>query len=617
MDETDRKVEIKLVDVGSRREKVLLVLSKIQGLSDIPEKLITNVPCHISGKVPLPIAEKVKRYLEKAGAIVELEGDEIPGSDQVISPPPAVDKDQLASSFDSLEYELTTTGKNKDSEPYEETETSPPEETITYFNTDPPETSPPKEDITYFSSDSLTQTSTIDELYDDHQQSFEEVRTVEAVYDKEPPPEPMPRKRRRKKKKFNTRMILAVGIIIVVAVIGGWGVWMYSSGKFAGLRRQYEQSSVIGTTGTLEIENTEGADVTLHHVVGTRVVEQMPLEGTTAHFQQGDYYVEARKGAQTLRYPVYIEGRGHRVKVTVSFPETRTIPNNMAYIPAGWFRMGNKETDVAHFGFPDEKPDIDVYVGAFLMSRYEVTNREYAQFVEAGGYENELYWESLIEDWDSLTTLVPAYERVYGNEGWKSVRKYIRTRFADTDDRPGPRLWEDDIPPYEYGHDDYPVKGITLYEADAYCKWLTQKTGKVHRLPTEAEWEKAARGYEGYFFSYGNEYDPTRANTESEGPKKVGSYPPNGYGVHDLTGNLWEWVFDQYRADAYQYLYETDKTEIRNPKIFDEVNRYDRRIVRGGSFRSVNQINAKATIRYPMFPNYWHTNIGFRYVTMP
>jgi formylglycine-generating enzyme required for sulfatase activity len=289
----------------------------------------------------------------------------------------------------------------------------------------------------------------------------------------------------------------------------------------------------------------------------------------------------------------------------------------MAYVPAGWFRMGNKETDVAHFGFPDERPDIDVYVGAFLMSKYEVTNQEYAQFVEAGGYENELYWGSLIEDWDSLIAQVPSYERVYGNDGWNSVRMYIQTRFVDTDNRPGPRLWEDDTPPYEYGTDDYPVMGITLYEADAYCKWLSQKSGKLHRLPTEAEWEKAARGYEGYFFSYGNEYDPTRANTETEGPQQVGSYPPNGYGVHDLTGNVWEWVSDQYRADAYQHLYDTEKTDIRNPRIFDEVNRYDRRIVRGGSFRSVNQINAKTTIRYPMFPNYWHTNIGFRYVTLP
>ena len=279
--------------------------------------------------------------------------------------------------------------------------------------------------------------------------------------------------------------------------------------------------------------------------------------------------------------------------------------------------MGNKETDVAHFGFPDENPDIDVYVSGFFLSKYEVTNREFAAFVDAGGYENELYWERLIEDWESLVEQVPAYGRVYGNDGWNSVSKYIHTRFVDTDDRPGPRLWEDDTPPYEFAQDDYPVVGITLYEADAYCKWMTQRTGKLHRLPTEAEWEKAARGYEGYFFSYGNEYDPTRANTESEGPRKVGSYPPNSYGIYDLTGNVWEWIPDHYQADAYQTLYDEYRTEIRNPRMFNEAKPYDRVIVRGGSFRSVNRINARTPVRYPMFPNYWHTNIGFRYVVMP
>ncbi len=246
-----------------------------------------------------------------------------------------------------------------------------------------------------------------------------------------------------------------------------------------------------------------------------------------------------------------------------------------------------------------------------------MTNREFAEFIEAEGYYNEVYWERLINEWPSLVAQVPSYGRVYGNNGWKSVRRYIRTRFINTDDRPGPRLWEDDIPPYDFGRDDHPVLGITLYEAEAYCKWRTRQTGKVHRLPTEAEWEKAARGPEGYFFSYGNEYNETRANTEAGTTKRVGSYGPNSYGVYDLTGNVWEWVSDHYRADAYQMLKDTYQTEIRDPRIFDEATPYNRCVVRGGSFRSVNRINARTPVRYPMFPNDWHTNIGFRYVVMP
>jgi formylglycine-generating enzyme required for sulfatase activity len=596
MNATDQRVVIKLIDVGSRKESVQAVLSKIQGLKDTPERLVAGIPCYISGEVSLSLAEKVKNYLEKAGAVVELEDNEMPRRGrQAASPSSGVESEFPASSFSDL---LTTVEDDDNPGLYEVTETDVP-----------------AEDITFFSTDSLPKTPTVDEFYD-QQSSFSDVRTVDAFYDEEPVSGPRLQKRRRKKKRVNTSTFMTVTVVIIIAGIAGISIWMYFSGKFSRFMQQYEQSPVVGVVGTLEIENAEGADLKLYQVVGTRVVEQILLEGTTTHLPQGDYYVEAQKGSQTLHYPVYIEGRGHRVNITVSFP-TKPVPNSMAYIPAGWFRMGNKETEIAHFGFPDEKPDIDVYVGAFLMSKYEVTNREYAQFIEDGGYEKEVYWESLIQDWNSLTTQVPAYERVYGNDGWNSVKKYIRTRFVNTDDQPGPRLWEEDIPPYEYGLDDHPVLGITLYEAEAYCQWLTQKTGKLHRLPTEAEWEKAARGYEGYFFSYGNEYDPTRANTESEGPQKIGSYPPNGYGVYDLTGNVWEWISDQYREDAYQYLSDAHKKDIRNPKVFDETNRYNRRIVRGGSFRSVNRINAKATIRYPMFPNYWHTNIGFRYVTMP
>jgi formylglycine-generating enzyme required for sulfatase activity len=427
--------------------------------------------------------------------------------------------------------------------------------------------------------------------------------------------EPARRKRPRKRKKSKKWLGLGMMLLVVLLIVGG--VWMYFSGQFSKLSDEYEQNPVVGQVGILDIENPQQAELSLHQVVGTRVTPQIPLEGTRALLRRGDYYVEARRDSQVVRFPVYLKGRGHQIQLEVEFPPPSPPGTDVAYIPAGWFRMGNKETTVAHFGFPDETPDIDVYVSGFFLAQYEVTNREFAEFIEAGGYENEVYWERLLQDWSSLLEQVPAYEQVYGNDGWDSVRQYIHAQFVDTDDRPGPRLWEADTPPYEYGQDDHPVIGITMYEAAAYCQWMTQKTGKLHRLPTEAEWEKAARGYEGYLFSYGNEYNPTRANTESEGPKNVGSYPPNSYEVYDLTGNVWEWVSDHYNSKAYQIFLDTYRNEIRNPRMVNETHRYDRVIVRGGSFRSVNRINARTPVRYPMFPNYWHTNIGFRYVVVP
>lgn len=551
MNEAPPKVRIKLTDIGNREKDVLSVLSKIQGLNDTPEQIAANIPCHISKEVSLPLAEKVKRYLEKAGAVVELE--------------------------------------EEDSRVTTRLETAPIDNGITAFYTDTP------------NHISAVKSALKDQSFSDNVELFE----------------PEPQKRRRTKKKRHIRDFLGIAVVVALVVLVGGGVWMYFSGQFSNLAERYKRNPIVGQVGILEIENDTGAELSLHHVIGTRVIERIPLDGRKTHLERGDYYIEARSGSQTRHFPVYIEGRGHQARVDVTFPTTPAPLSNTVYIPSGWFRMGNKETDVAHFGFPDEKPDIDVYVSGFFLSKYEVTNREFAEFVEAGGYDNEVYWERLIEEWSSLVEQVPSYGRVYGNDGWKSVRKYIHTRFVDTDDYPGPRLWENDIPPYEFGQDERPVIGVTLYEADAYCKWRTHQTRKVHRLPTEAEWEKAARGYEGYFFSYGNEYDGTRANTEVGNTKKVGSYPPNSYGVYDITGNVWEWVSDHYQADAYQTLTDKYRTEIRNPRIFDEATPYNRGIVRGGSFRSVNQINARTPVRYPMFPNYWHTNIGFRYVVMP
>lgn len=589
MNDIQSKVVIKLTNVGNRPDDVLKVLQKIQGLRDIPENLIKDTPCYISQKVALSLAQKVQMYLERAGAVVSLDEEEQPLSHEKSS------EDFTDGSLNTLTHHLSSVDGvgGTDASLYEVSEPGPVmEEHITYFDVEEP--------------------PSVSDLPSDQEPDF--VEELETPVERSAPRRPA--KRDRKKARFSPHLLRNMGLGLLIVVLLGGGIWWYLSGGFSRLAQRYEQGSQLTPAGTLEIENPTDAVISLHHIVATRVSEPVPFTGSSINLPRGDYFLEAKQGAQILRYPVYIEGRRHKVKVSVEFP-TKAIPEGMAYIPAGWFRMGNKETDIAHFGFPDEVPSIDIYVSAFLMSQYEVTNREYAQFIEEGGYEQAVYWDALLEDWDSLVMQSPEYGRVFGNSGWEAVSRYIRSKFIDTDNRPGPRLWEDDIPPYEDFQGDHPVIGITYYEAAAYCSWLTQKRGRVHRLPTEAEWEKAARGYEGYFFSYGNEYDATRANTESQGPKKVGSYPPNGFGVYDLTGNVWEWISDHYRADTYQFLMDTYKENIRNPHIFNAAQAYDRRILRGGSFRSVNRINAKTTIRYPMFPNDWHTNIGFRYVTTP
>jgi formylglycine-generating enzyme required for sulfatase activity len=165
----------------------------------------------------------------------------------------------------------------------------------------------------------------------------------------------------------------------------------------------------------------------------------------------------------------------------------------MVDIPAGPFTMG------ADRGNPDEGPAHQVDVPAFKIDKFEVTNADFAAFVKATGYQ------------------------------------------TDAENRGASRVWRDE---YKEGKDNHPVVRVTWNDAVAYCKWL----GK--RLPSEAEWEKAARGPEGFRYPWGNDWDATKVNGKESGLRgttAVGSYPPNGYGLFDMAGNVWEWTADWYQ----------------------------------------------------------------------
>ncbi len=176
----------------------------------------------------------------------------------------------------------------------------------------------------------------------------------------------------------------------------------------------------------------------------------------------------------------------------------------MVLIPAGEFEMGRAD------GTTDERPAHTVYVDAFYMDIYEVTNAQYKKFVDA-------------------------------NPQWQ--KDQIARRLHDgTYLRP----WSgNDYPP---GRGDYPVNYVSWYAAMAYAKWA----GK--RLPTEAEWEKAARGaLVSKAYSWGDTIDVTHANHARyiNDIVSVGQYAPNGYGLYDMVGNVWEWCLDEYDSDFY------------------------------------------------------------------
>ena len=191
----------------------------------------------------------------------------------------------------------------------------------------------------------------------------------------------------------------------------------------------------------------------------------------------------------------------------VGNPLSPSDPSTM-FIPAGDFDMGSRSN--ANDAEDDEKPRHTVYLDAFHIDRYEVTNAQYKKFVDA-------------------------------NPRWQKER--IPEKYHDGDYL---KHWNGNNYPPDKGK--HPVVYVSWYAAMAYAEWC----GK--RLPTEAEWEKAARGDRyGRDYAWGDSLDSHKANYgENIGDTTpVGNYDMNGYGLYDMTGNVWEWCLDEYDSDFY------------------------------------------------------------------
>ncbi len=175
--------------------------------------------------------------------------------------------------------------------------------------------------------------------------------------------------------------------------------------------------------------------------------------------------------------------------------------STMRLIPDGAFTMGSGER-------ADDSPAHEVHVDAFYLDVNEVTHAQWKQFIAATPEWHKEQIDPALHDGNYL------------------------------------KHWDRDT--YERQLDNHPVFNISWHAAEAYAKWA----GK--RLPTEAEWERAARGPEGFDFAYGNAYDETKANTGyARGETApVGSFPPNSYGIADLSGNVMEWCADWF-SDTY------------------------------------------------------------------
>jgi formylglycine-generating enzyme required for sulfatase activity len=220
----------------------------------------------------------------------------------------------------------------------------------------------------------------------------------------------------------------------------------------------------------------------------------------------------------------------------------------IAIIPAGFFWMGSES------GTENERPRHRVWLDAFGIGRFPVTNGEYAPFVES-------------------------------------------TR------RSPPPFWNDPV----FSHPDQPVVGVTWHDADAYCRWLHAQAGEEFRLPTEAERERAARGgREGALYPWGDEPPSEKGfvgcNASGDGPAPVGVNPPNDFGLCDMSEGVHEWCSDYY---DYHYYRNSPAQNPRGPACGE------RRASRGGSWRHRVKFS-RCSARSSLPPIFQYADYGFR-----
>jgi formylglycine-generating enzyme required for sulfatase activity len=226
----------------------------------------------------------------------------------------------------------------------------------------------------------------------------------------------------------------------------------------------------------------------------------------------------------------------------------------MIRIPAGPFYLGNQEDE-------SEKPFHQVELPEFFIGRYPITNREYRLFVEDTGIAPPFHWKGIDE---TETEIV----------------------------------------------DDHPILRVSWCDALAYCQWLGRKTGEFYRLPTEAEWEKAA-GWDWQTgcqrrYPWGDDWNKDLCNSKESGlgqTTPVGQYSPGGdsvYGVADLSGNVWEWCQSQFVS----YPYQSDDGREDLQVVGD-------RVLRGGSFATPSKC-VRCTFRLGCHPKTREHDFGFR-----
>lgn len=284
-------------------------------------------------------------------------------------------------------------------------------------------------------------------------------------------------------------------------------------------------------------------------------------------------------------------------------------PKGMVWIPGGEFSMGSNVEDESLCSLSgvtkDAAPIHRVYVDGYYMDETEVTNEEFEKFVKATGYITVAEQKPTKEEFPTASE----EDLITGSVIFTPTPSAVNlNNFLQWWSYVGGTDWKHPLGPQSSikGKENYPVVHITYEDAAAYAKWA----GK--RLPTEAEWEFAARGGKtGEIYAWGNTLKPNgkfQANiyqghfpikdgdTGEDGFKGIApvkQYPPNAYGLYDVAGNVWEWTNDWYSVDYYKSLSESGKVakNPQGPNAYNDPNdpTQIKRVHRGGSFLCTDQ----------------------------
>jgi len=303
---------------------------------------------------------------------------------------------------------------------------------------------------------------------------------------------------------------------------------------------------------------------------------------------------------------LYMQGGGSEYKSSVINIGKPTVQvNGMVWIPGGEFSMGGVNPAGMQDGgketMNDARPVHQVYVDGFFMDEHEVTNAEFSEFVKATGYVTIAEQKPTRKEFPDA----PEENLVAGSVVFTPTSTADLSNHYQWWNYVHGANWKHPLGPESdlFGKENFPVVHISWEDAAAYAKWA----GK--RLPTEAEWEFAARGGKaGDLYTWGNQFKPDGkwmanifegtfpAHDEGSdgfvGIAPIKKYPPNAYGLFDMAGNVWEWCSDWYRPDYYEKL--ANAGVAKNPtgpeSPFDPQEPTERKkIQRGGSFLCTDQ----------------------------